>query len=217
MTECDFFDAVLMAGNLPPLSIFLGLAKVMRIFAAIAVGHAGEEPSPIIGCFQIDLRYAWKIAASGIHVGARRRSELVKIDLLEEVQICLGLLALMRVAGVEDRSAIGSPGCAAAASGVLHAADAVRKMLAGFRVVKMQRALFAAVLGEADGDQFAIGRGNEPIHRHLSFGFDLIGIKHHLFRCQIVRRRQRDQQPLLLRRLELQGEQQSRTGDDAAV
>ena len=141
----------------------------------------------------------------------------MKIDLLEEIQISIGSFAFVRIAGVENRLSIGRPRHAAAARGILHTGDPVGQMLSVFRPVKVQRAFFTAVFGKTNRDQFSIGRRHEPIHRHLSLRLDLIRIEHDFLRREIVRRCERNEQPLLLRRLKLQRKKSARTRHETAV
>jgi hypothetical protein len=116
MAEVDLFDAILMACDLTPRRACLGFAEVMRELAAIAIRHGGEQPAAIIRGVQLDLGDAWKVFSGGVFIAADGCAELVKIDLLVEVQIGLGALACVRIARVEDAFAVRRP-CRAAAAG----------------------------------------------------------------------------------------------------
>ena len=217
MTELHFLDAVFVPRDLPPRRSGLRLADVVGELAAIAIRHRRQQPPAIMRSGQMNLRDARKIAAGGVGIFALRCPELVKINLLEEVQVGLGSLALVGIASIENPCAVGRPRCAAAAGGVLHTDDAVGQTLAGFSAVKMQRALLAAVFGKADGDQFPIGRRHEPIHRDLTLRLNLVRVEHDFLRRQIICRSEGDEQSLLLRRLELQREQPPWTRHESAV
>ena len=185
--------------------------------AAVAIRHRGQEPPAIMRNGQMNLRDARKFTAGGVGVFALRSAELVEINLLKEVQVGLGALALVGIAGVENRCAVRRPRGTAAAGGILHAGDAVGQTLAGIGAVEMQRALLTAVLGEADGNQFPIGRRHEPIHRDLPLRLKLVWVEHDFLGCQVSCRSDRDEQSLLLRRLELQCKEPPRARHDPAV
>ena len=190
MTEYDLFHAVFVPRDLPPCRAGFRLADVMRKLPAIAIRHRREQPATVFGSLQFDFRDARKVAPGAVLIRLNRRAEFVEIDLLEEVQIRLRLLSLVRIASVENAAAVGQPRRAAAASRILHAGDAVGQMFAGFRAEKMERAILAAILRETDGNEFSIRRRHKPIHRHLPSRLQFVRVEHHALRRQIIHRRQ---------------------------
>ena len=83
----------------------------------------------------------------------------------------------------------------------------------------MQRALLAAVFGQADRHQFAVRGWHEPIDGHMAFGLQFVGIEQDPFRDRILGRCQcqDDQQALLFRRLELEGKKTAWSRDESAI
>jgi hypothetical protein len=116
-------------------------------------------------------------------------------------------------ASVKDAAAVGEPCGAAAAGGVLDARDAVGQAFTGVGAEEVERAVFAAVFGETDGDEFAIGGGYEPIHGDLAFGFEFVRVEDDAFGGEVVRGCQGDEETRLFGRLEFQGEEDAGAGD----
>ncbi len=188
MAEDDGFDAVLVAGDLTPWSAVFGFAEVVCEFTAVAIGDCGVEPAAVVGGFEFDFGDAGEVATGAIGIGGDWGAEFVEVDLLEEVEVGLGFLALMRIAGVVDAGAVGEPCGGAAAGGVLDAGDAVGEAFAGVGAEEVEGTVFAAVFGETDGDEFSVGRGDEPIHGDLAFGFEFVGVEDDAFGGEVVRR-----------------------------
>ena len=97
LAELDHLDPVLEPRELMPRPG--GVAQVMGEVAAVAVGDRGQEPLAVLARGEFNLRDARKIAAQLIRVGADRRAEFVKPDLLVKMQV-----ALRPLAGVADNA-----------------------------------------------------------------------------------------------------------------
>ena len=118
MAEDDGFDAVFVAGDLTPWSAVFGFAEVVGEFTAIAIGDSGVEPAAVVGGFEFDFGDAWEVAPGAVRVGGDGSVEFMEVDLLEEVEVGLGFLALVGITRVEDAAAVGEPCGAAAARAV---------------------------------------------------------------------------------------------------
>ena len=74
----------------------------MLDLAAVAVLHAREHEPAVVGGLELGLRDAREVLAQLVRVVRTVGAELVEVDLLEEVQVRLGGLAMPGVAGVAE-------------------------------------------------------------------------------------------------------------------
>src|ERR1700676_3598644 len=118
----------------------------MQEFTAIAIGNAREDIFAIVRGAQEDLSDARKLLADGVFVLGRGRAQAVKVNLLIEIQIGRGTLALTRVARVPEPSGIAIPGHATAGSGSVDARHAVPKLPSSGGVEHRNGSVFAAAL-----------------------------------------------------------------------
>ena len=215
--ELDVLHPVLEARQLRPRA--RRAAQIMREVPAVAIGHAGEDGLAVFARVQFDLRDAREVLPGFIPVLVRRRAELVKINLLEKVQVRRRPFARVRIARVINAAPVRVPRHAPAAGGILHARNHVAQFPARGRLEEMQRAILAPVFGERHRDELPVTRGHEPVHRRRAVGVIAVGIKHRplVVRPAALERAQRDQRRLLRRRLEPQREHCPRAGDQAGV
>lgn len=141
------------------------------------------------------------------------------VDLLMEPEIRRRTIVMVRVAGVKDPQAIRFPGRAAAPGGILDPWNTIGQGLQGFQVVKMQGALLAAVFRQADRHAVVVRRWRNPIDGHMAFGLQFVGIEQDPLRDRMTRRChcQHDQQALLFRWLELEGNKAAWSRDESAI
>src|SRR5207249_4076748 len=97
-----------------------------------------------LGGFEDDLSDAREVFAGFVFVFGCGRAEPMKPDLLVKIYIGFRAFALMRVPSIEDAGAVGSPGGAAAAGGVLDAGNFIGKLFTRIDLEKVQGALLAA-------------------------------------------------------------------------
>ena len=191
--------------------------QVMRDIAAIAILDLGDDCFPVARSLQRDLGDPRKVFAGRISVARIRRPEFMKINLLIEIQIAIGPLALSRITRVVNSRAIRVPRRAAGGRRILHVRDRVRQRFPRRDLVKVQRPIFTAALRKRDRHHLAIERRHKPIDRRRALGIHRIRIEQHLFRFQIVGRGERHQHRLLLRRLEFHREQNARPRDERRI
>src|SRR4030088_314931 len=106
----------------------------MQEFPAIAIGNAREDVFAVIRGSQEDFGDTRKLLADGVVVLRRGRAQAVKVNLLEEIQIGRGTLAVARIARVPEAGGVAIPGHAAAGSRSIDARNAVSELLSGGRV-----------------------------------------------------------------------------------
>ena len=80
----------------------------------------------------------------------------MKINLLIEVQVRFGTLALPREARVINAGPVRVPSRTAASGGILHVPDRVRERFGRRGFVNVQSAIFASAFRQRDGDVLAI-------------------------------------------------------------
>src|SRR5258708_12694975 len=116
----------------------------MQEFTAIAIGNAREDIFAIVRGAQEDLSDARKLLADGVFVLRRGRAQAVKVNLLVEIQIGRGTLALARIAGVPETGGVAIPGQATPGSGSIDARHVVPELLPRPAVQNKNAALFPA-------------------------------------------------------------------------
>jgi len=114
LTKDRLRDSVGKLRELCPLVV--GGKKEMFKLAPISVGDGGEEVVPVAGGTKLNFGDAREVLAKNVGVLGDGSPELVKIDLLEEIEIRGGALARARVARVVDAGCIRIPSEAAARS-----------------------------------------------------------------------------------------------------
>ena len=192
-------------------------AQVMHELAAVAVGHRQHDEAAIVARLEDALRDAREFLAQHVGVGALRRAEPVVVDLLEEAQILLRPLARTRIARVVDALIPRIERRAASARGKLHALEPVRALAARGHINEDQRALFAALVRQADREHPPVIGRHEPIDRGRAGFAAQVGIQHDALALWIGARRERDDQWLLLGRLVFVGKDSPAATDQAAV
>ena len=130
----------------------------------------------------------------------------MKVNLLIKIQIGIRPLTFPGKTCVKNPTAVCVPGCAAACSGILDMRNRVRQRFARRGFVKVKCAVLATAFGKGDGEVFAVQRRHKPVDGSRAFRVENVRIEHYFFRLKIVRRCERHQQRLLLRRLELHRE-----------
>ena len=135
-------DLIAEGSQLFPLAV--RTEEVKGEFAAVAVGHGGEEITAIVPGLEGDFRDARQALAQLEPVLRQGRAEAVEIDLLKEIQIGRGPFAGGGIAGVIDAGAVGVPRRAAAGGGAVDARDFIGQRLAGGGVVEEKRPVLAS-------------------------------------------------------------------------
>ena len=152
----------------------------MRVVTAVAVGDRGQKPVTVLARGEVNLRNARKAPAQFTGVGADRRAEFMKPDLLVKTRITFRPFAGPRIACVKNARAIGIPRGAPAAGRKLDAGNEVRQRAARDGLEKMQHPVFTAILRETNGHEPAICGGDRPVHRGGAIRVPGVGIKHDL-------------------------------------
>src|ERR1700730_12608472 len=152
--QSAFFYFALELGDLFPTLV--GAINEMLEVAPISVGHGGHDVVRLDVRLKIHFCDLGKLFSDGIDVFRFRSSDLVKVDLLEEVSISRGSLSFARIAGIENALPIFGPGRAPAAGGILDMFDQIRQLFAGGRIEESEVTIFTSIFGKRNGDQGSI-------------------------------------------------------------
>ena len=207
-------DLVLEAGDLLPR---LAIEEEVLELPAVAVGHLGEHVFPVVARHEDDLGDAGQLFPEGVDVLVDRRPQLVEIDLLVERHVLGRALGPAGIARVEEACPVLVPGHAPARGAAVDVGYRVGQLLAGGRVVDVEIPHLAPVLGDGDGDLLAVERGSVEVHRRLARPVEGVEIEEDPGRGRIVDRRERDQDRLLLGRLEPEGELRAPAADEVEM
>src|SRR5690349_14169208 len=109
----------------------------MGKIAAIAVRYGGQDVPAVARSFQHDLCNPRKVFPDRVSIFGVGGAELVKIDLLIEIQIDIGPLAFAGKPRVINARALRVPSRAATGRGILNVSNGVRQCLSGGSFVKM--------------------------------------------------------------------------------
>src|SRR5690349_3348101 len=95
----------------------------MREVASIAVGNRSGCPTSVLAGFEFNFGNARKVFAHFILIVSSGSPEMMKPDLLIEIQIGFRTFLLVRITGIKNTFPVSSPGSAAPAGRVLHSLD----------------------------------------------------------------------------------------------
>ncbi len=204
-SEGPAHDLVLEREQAPPAAV--RVAQPDLGVAAVAVRDSGEHAPPVLRGHHRHLCDPREVAAHVIRIRLDRCAELVTPDLLVEVQVGRVPLALARIARVEQGARSLQPRDAAAGRPVLDPRDPLADLLRGPGVEHVERAVLAAAHRERDGDEGAVERGDGPVDRGGPGRIQGVRIDDDLLGRQVVQVADGDEEHLLERRLELEGEQ----------
>ena len=196
VTEGDLLDFVGGTGKQPPGAA--GRQQPVLMIAAIAEGHAGPYVPAIARRGECNFRNAGKVLADFVSIVLGLVAQPVKVDLLVEMHIGRGPLAIARIARVVKAGVVRIPHQATARRGVVHARDRFRERLAGGGFIHMHVPAFAATGGQRCRQVAAIDRGDRKVNFSEMLGVDRVGIEDRALRGEIVERAKGDHDLVLM-------------------
>src|SRR5208337_1904504 len=172
-------------GDLGPLAG--GIHDIVRVLAAISVGHRGKQPASVVAAAQQNLGDAGELFANDVGVLFRVSAKLVKVNLLVKVGVFGGPFISLWKARVVEAGIVGFPGEAAAGSGKVHSGDDVREFLAGGDFKNVRGTVLGTVFRQGGGHVFAAERRHIEIHGERSLGVGGVGIEDDFRAGRIIR------------------------------
>src|SRR5271165_2369834 len=171
--------------------------------AAISIGDDGENVASVAGSAKLNFSNAGEILAKNVGVLLDGGSKLVKIDLLEEIEIRRGALAVTGIARVIEAGSVTVPGETTAGGASIDSRNHLRERFARLDVININRAVLCAALGDGDGDVTGVERGDIKIDGAEAFRVQYIRVYDDTLRFWREIPIEADQERLLFGGLEL--------------
>ena len=205
--EHDVHRAVLDRRDLPPRPLVL-LADEDLPLAAVTALDPIHHPAAVGRGRELVLRDPFVGEHPGQVAPVLGRPELVEPHLLEEPEVLRRPLVGRGVPRVPERARVAAPRERSAHQ--RDPGDAGVDELPRRHVEHVQGAVLGAVRRQRDRDETAVRRWHVPVDRGRAARIDLVRIDDHALGGRVLDVTERDEEPLLLRRLVLQREGRSR-------
>jgi len=154
-------------------------SQIVRKLPTVAVLYRRQQRPRLVVQFELNFGDAREIFADFVAVVCGGSPQLVKIDLLEKVEICGRAFAGARVPRVEKPAGVGQPGQVAPGRPRVDAGDHLVHLAASGRFEDMHVPRFGSGMRERHRHEATVARGDEPVDRRRPFGIDDVRIDQH--------------------------------------